>query len=63
MHYRFEKAVASAVAAAITLLPIYPAFANDRDDSKTKTPIKHVVVIFPGKRFVRPLLRDVSSCL
>jgi len=46
MHYRFEKAVASAVAAAITLLPIYPAFANDRDDSKTKTPIKHVVVIF-----------------
>jgi phospholipase C len=46
MHYRFEKAVASAVAAGIALLPIYPASANDKDDFRTKTPIKHVVVIF-----------------
>ena len=46
MHHRSTKAMASVVAAAITLLPVYPVSANDRDDSKTKTPIKHVVVIF-----------------
>jgi phospholipase C len=46
MHHRVNKAIASVVAAAITLLPIYPASAGDRDDSKTRTPIKHVVVIF-----------------
>jgi phospholipase C len=46
MHHRFNKAIASVVAAAITLLPVYPAFAHDGSDSKTATPIKHVVVIF-----------------
>src|SRR5712664_1105744 len=45
MPHRFSKLFAAA-AVAITLLPAYPAFANERDDSKTKTPIKHVVVIF-----------------
>jgi phospholipase C len=46
MHHRVTKAMASVVAAAITLLPVYPASAHDGDDSKTRTPIKHVVVIF-----------------
>jgi phospholipase C len=46
MHHRVNKAMASVVAAAITLLPVYPVSAGDRDDSKTRTPIKHVVVIF-----------------
>ena len=46
MHHRSSKAMASVVAATITLLPVYQTSANDRDDSKTKTPIKHVVVIF-----------------
>lgn len=46
MHHRLNKAIASVVAAAITLLPVYPASAQDRDDSKTRTPVKHIVVIF-----------------
>jgi phospholipase C len=46
MHQRFTRAIAVAVATAITLMPLYPASANDRDDFPTKTPIKHVVVIF-----------------
>jgi len=46
MHHHSTKAMASVVAAAITLLPVYPASANDGDGSKTNTPIKHVVVIF-----------------
>jgi phospholipase C len=46
MHQLFTRAMAVAVATAITLMPLYPASANDRDDFPTKTPIKHVVVIF-----------------
>ena len=42
----FRKAMAIAAAAALTLTPVSPTFAKDRDDSKTKTPIKHVVIIF-----------------
>ena len=41
-----SKAMAITAAAALTLTPVCPAFAKDRDDSKTKTPIKHVVIIF-----------------
>ena len=46
MHHCFTKALAMATAAAITLLPAAPVFARDRDDSETRTPIKHLVVIF-----------------
>ena len=46
MHHSFNKALASVAAAALTFLPVYPASAKDRNDSETKTPIKHVVVIF-----------------
>src|ERR1700730_1062056 len=43
MDQRFTKALAAVTAAAITLLPAGPAFAEQRG---TATPIKHVVVIF-----------------
>ncbi len=43
MHSRFTKALSLAAAAALTLLPASPAFA---DGSQTATPIKHLVVIF-----------------
>jgi phospholipase C len=46
MHQGFNKTLASVAAAGLMLFPIPQAFAKDRDDSKTKTPIKHVVVIF-----------------
>src|SRR5713101_6028568 len=46
MHHCTTKALAIVAASAITLLPVYPAFAQDKDDFSTKTPIKHVVVIF-----------------
>src|SRR6202171_4015607 len=46
MHYCLTKALATVTAAAITLLPAAPVFGGDRDDFKTATPIKHVVVIF-----------------
>src|SRR5260370_11786457 len=46
MHHCLTKALAVVAASAITLLPVYPAFAQDKDDFSTKTPIKHVVVIF-----------------
>jgi phospholipase C len=45
MHDRFKKALAVVAAAAMTLLPATPVFA-DHDDFPTTTPIKHVVVIF-----------------
>src|ERR1700722_10590830 len=51
MHLRSMKVMASIVAAAITLAPVTPAFA-DRNKNKppkngdTTTPIKHLVVIF-----------------
>jgi len=46
MHHRFARAMAVVAATAMTFLPVNPAFANDRENSSTKTPIKHVVVIF-----------------
>jgi phospholipase C len=46
MHHRLTRAMAVVAASAMTLLPVYPASARDKDDSSTKTPIKHVVVIF-----------------
>jgi phospholipase C len=46
MHHRITKAMALVAAAAITLLPTGSAFAGDKDDFASKTPIKHVVVIF-----------------
>jgi phospholipase C len=45
MHQRSMKVMAIVAAAAMTLLPAAPAFA-DNDDFPTTTPIKHVVVIF-----------------
>ena len=46
MHHRLTRAMAVVAASAMTLLPVYPASAHDKDDSSTKTPIQHVVVIF-----------------
>jgi len=43
MHCRSTKAMAILAAAALSLLPAYPASAQDSD---TATPIKHLVVIF-----------------
>jgi phospholipase C len=43
MHHGVTKAIAVLAAAAITLLPAAPAFA---DSAPTATPIKHLVVIF-----------------
>jgi phospholipase C len=43
MHPRFTKTMAVLAAAALTLLPASPAFA---DGSSTATPIKHLVIIF-----------------
>jgi phospholipase C len=50
MYDCFKKAMAIATAAALSLLPVSPAFA-DKNKDKTKnggttTPIKHLVVIF-----------------
>jgi phospholipase C len=46
MHHCITKAMAVLTAAAMTLLTNVPAFAYDHDDFPTKSPIKHVVVIF-----------------
>src|SRR4030081_1244964 len=46
MHHHSNKVMASVVAATMTLLPVYPASAQGKGGSTTKTPIKHVVVIF-----------------
>src|SRR6266700_5347712 len=46
MLHSFTKAMAIMTAAAMTLLPVYPAHAQQGGGSSTKTPIKHVVVIF-----------------
>jgi phospholipase C len=50
MYDCFKKAMAIATAAALSLLPVSPAFADkNRDKTKnggTTTPIKHLVVIF-----------------
>ena len=45
MLHSFSKAMAIMAAAAMTLLPVYPAYAQQSTGSST-TPIKHVVVIF-----------------
>src|SRR5579862_6289983 len=45
MHVYVKKAVAGLAAAALTLLPAAPAFA-DGSRSQTATPIKHLVIIF-----------------
>lgn len=46
MYSCVTKALAAVAVAAITLLPVVPAFGADQDDFPTRTPIKHVVVIF-----------------
>jgi phospholipase C len=46
MHSCVTKALATVAVAAITLLPVVPVFGADQDDFPTRTPIKHVVVIF-----------------
>ena len=45
MHHRLERALAVLAACALTVFPVTPAFA-DQNDFPTKTPIKHLVVIF-----------------
>ena len=45
MHHRSERVLAVLAACALTLFPVTPAFA-DQNDFPTKTPIKHLVVIF-----------------
>src|SRR5437899_3216594 len=46
MHHCLTKALAVVAASAMTLLPVYPAYAQQSGGSSTRTPIKHVVVIF-----------------
>src|SRR5262249_15864632 len=51
MHHRVTRVMASIVAAAISLAPVTPAFAdkdknNKKKNGDTTTPIKHLVVIF-----------------
>jgi phospholipase C len=45
MHHCFTKAMAAVTAAAISLMPVTPAFAK-KQVAETATPIKHIVVIF-----------------
>src|SRR5215472_16865049 len=45
MYDRIKRGIATAMACALTLLPVSPALADENDFS-TKTPIKHLVVIF-----------------
>src|SRR5499425_1032902 len=46
MHHRIAKAVAIAAAAALTLAPASPVLAQNEEHRQTKTPIKHLIVIF-----------------
>ena len=46
MHQCITKAMAVVAASVMTLLPVYVASAQGNSGSSTKTPIKHVVVIF-----------------
>src|SRR5215475_2986282 len=46
MHHRIAKAAAIAAAAALTLAPASPLLAQNEEHRQTKTPIKHLVVIF-----------------
>ena len=63
MHHWFTKAVAAIAAAAITLLPAAPMFGGDKDDFKTATPIKHVVVIFQENVSFDHYFGDLSARL
>ncbi len=46
MHHFLTRAMAVVAASVMTLLPVYAASAQGNGGSSTKTPIKHVVVIF-----------------
>src|SRR5258708_13653633 len=46
MHHCLTKVLPTLMAAAITLLPISPAFAHAGDGDDRGTAIKHLVVIF-----------------
>jgi|tagenome__1003787_1003787.scaffolds.fasta_scaffold20989078_3 phospholipase C len=46
MHHCVSKALALVATAAIAVLPTGSVLAHDQDDFPSKTPIKHVVVIF-----------------
>jgi phospholipase C len=46
MYQSFAKAMALMASAALMLAPWTPTYAQDRDNVPTKTPIKHVIVIF-----------------
>ena len=46
MHSRIHRAVSLLAAGALSVFPAMSAFAADEPDFSTKTPIKHVVVIF-----------------
>jgi phospholipase C len=46
MHHRLTRVAAIVTAAAISLTPVSPAFANNNKHGNTNTPIKHLVVIF-----------------
>jgi len=46
MLHRFHRAMALVATAALALYPATPALAQNEDNRQTKTPIKHLVVIF-----------------
>ena len=46
MHFHLTKAMAIVATAAMTLLPAYSTSAQGKNSPSTKTPIKHVVIIF-----------------
>ena len=46
MHHCLTRAMAVVAASVMTLLPVYTTSAQGNGGSSTKTPIKHVVVIF-----------------
>ena len=46
MHSRIHKGVSLLATCALSVFPAMSAFAADEPDFSTKTPIKHVVVIF-----------------
>ena len=50
MHSCVTKALAAVAVAAISFMPVAPVFGADQDDFPTRTPIKHVVVIFQENR-------------
>jgi phospholipase C len=46
MHHRFHRAMALVATAALALYPATPVLAQNEDNCQTKTPIKHLVVVF-----------------